>query len=465
MAKQEKSWEKRLTGSVDELAVDFVESLSYDVRLYKYDIAGSIAHAEMLAEQKIITKAEFAEIKRGLLEIGDEIAAGKFVFDKTQEDIHMAVESALAARIGEPGKRLHTGRSRNDQVATDIRLWMRDEIEGMLGLISALQMAFVRLADRYTDDMMPSYTHLQRAQPATIASYLLSFVEMLARDYSRLKDCRSRLNVSPLGSGAVAGSTLPLDRDMTAKNLGFADITYNSIDAVSDRDFCAEFIFCCSLIAAHLSRLAEDWILYTSSEFSFIRTDDAYCTSSSMMPQKRNPDMLELIRGKTGSVYGALVAMLTILKAQPSTYNRDLQEDKIHVFKASDTTVACLRMTEAIVSHTTFNTKRIADGLDEGFLDATALAEYLVRRGVPFRQAHGIVGGLVALCEKENKKKLGQLSLEQFQAACGKIDQDVYTTLDPAGVCRAYVTKGAAGPDNAKAQIAYWKDKIKNIRT
>ncbi len=461
MAKQEKSWEKRLSGSVDELAVDFVESLSVDRRLYKYDIAGSIAHAEMLAAVKIITKTEAADIKKALLEIGEEITAGKFKFDKSQEDIHMAIEAALVAKIGEAGQKLHTGRSRNDQVATDIRLWMRDEIEILLTRTTQLQIAFVRLADKYTDDIMPTYTHLQRAQPATIASYLLSFVEMLARDWSRLKDCRDRLNVCPLGSGAVAGSTLSLDRDMTAKNLGFKDITYNSIDAVSDRDFCAEFIFCCSLIASHLSRLAEDWILYTTAEFSFIRTDDAYCTSSSMMPQKRNPDMLELIRGKTGTVYGALVAMLTILKAQPSTYNRDLQEDKIHVFGAADTTDACLQMTAAIVSHTVFNTKRIADGLDEGFLDATALAEYLVRKGVPFRQAHGIVGGLVALCETEGKKKLGELSIEQFKAACDKIEEDVFGILDPAGVCRSYQTKGAAGPENAKAQIAYWKDKLK----
>jgi argininosuccinate lyase len=446
---------------VDELAVEFVQSLSYDQRLYKVDIAGSIAHAEMLAEVKIITRAEAAEIKKGLLEIGDQIAAGAFTFDKAQEDIHMAIESALVAKIGDAGKKLHTGRSRNDQVATDIRLWMRDEIEILLTRMTQLQIAFVRLAEKYTDDIMPSYTHLQRAQPVTIASYLLSFVEMLARDWSRLKDCRDRLNVCPLGSGAVGGSTLPLDREMTAKNLGFKDITYNSIDAVSDRDFCAEFIFCCSLMSAHLSRLAEDWIIFTSSEFSFVKTDDAYCTSSSMMPQKRNPDMLELIRGKTGTVYGALMAMLTILKAQPSTYNRDLQEDKIHVFKAADTADACLQMTAAIVSHTTFNTKQIADGLDAGFLDATALAEYLVRKGIPFRQAHGIVGGLVALCEKEDKKKLGELTIEQFRAACDTIEEGVYATLDPSGVCRNYQSKGAAGPENAKAQIAYWKDKLK----
>ena len=461
MAKQEKSWEKRLSGSVDELAVDFVESLSYDQRLYKYDIAGSIAHAEMLAAVKIITKAEAAEIKKGLLEIGDQIAVGKFKFDKTLEDIHMAIESALIEKIGDAGKKLHTGRSRNDQVATDIRLWMRDEIEILLTRITQLQLAFTKSAARYTDDIMPSYTHLQRAQPVTIASYLLSFVEMLARDYSRLKDCRDRLNVCPLGSGAVAGSTLPLDREMTATTLGFRDIKYNSIDAVSDRDFCAEFIFCCSLVSAHLSRLAEDWIIYTSAEFSFIKTDDAYCTSSSMMPQKRNPDMLELIRGKSGSVYGALVAMLTILKAQPSTYNRDLQEDKIHVFTAADYTDTCLQMTTAIVSHTTFNTAQIAAGLDAGFLDATALAEYLVKKSIPFRQAHGIVGSLVAQCEDEGKKKLAELTLEQFKAACDKIDQDVFDTLDPAGVCKSYQSKGAAGPQDAEAQIKYWKGKLK----
>lgn len=461
MAKAEKSWEKRLSGSVDELAVHFVESLSFDRRLYKVDIVGSIAHAEMLAAQKLITNAELAEIKRGLIEIGEEIAAGTFAFDVTQEDIHMAVESALIAKTGDAGRKLHTGRSRNDQVATDIRLWMRDEIEIMQTHITLLQRALVKLAEKYTDAVMPAYTHLQRAQPVSIASYLLSFVEMLARDWSRLKDCRKRLNVCPLGSGAVGGSTLPLDRTKTAELLGFADITYNSIDAVSDRDFCAEYIFCCSLIAAHLSRLAEDWILYTASEFGFIRTDDAYCTSSSMMPQKRNPDMLELIRGKTGTAYGALVAMLTIMKAQPSTYNRDLQEDKLHVFAASDNAAACLQMAEAIVSHTAFNTAKIAAGLDEGFLDATALAEYLVNRGVPFRQAHGIVGGLVALCEKEGKQKLADLSIEQFKTACDKIEQDVYTTLNPAGVCQAYKTLGAAGPTAAKAQIKYWKEKLK----
>ncbi len=461
MAQGEKSWEKRLAGGPDELAVDFVESLSFDRRLYKHDIAGSIAHAEMLAARGLITRAELVDIKKGLLEIAEEIASGRFVFDKRQEDIHMAVEAALIAKIGEAGKKLHTGRSRNDQVATDLRLWMRDEIEILQAYLTDLQRALVKQAEQYAEEIMPAYTHLQRAQPVTIGAYLLSFVEMLARDWSRLKDCRARLNVCPLGSGAVAGSTLPLDREMTAKSLGFADITYNSIDSVSDRDFCAEFIFCCALIAAHLSRLAEDWILFATTEFGFVRIADAYCTSSSMMPQKRNPDMLELIRGKTGSVYGSLVGMLTILKAQPSTYNRDLQEDKLHVFRAADVTEACVQMARAIVEHTTFQTKRIAQGLEEGFLDATAMAEYLVGKGVPFREAHGIVGTLVAQCEKEGKVKLSHLSLDQMQAVCRVIGGDVYDVLNPAGVCRHYKTLGAGGLENTRAQIQYWKEKIK----
>ncbi|HQG05826.1 MAG TPA: argininosuccinate lyase [Anaerohalosphaeraceae bacterium] len=461
MAHGEKSWEKRLAGAPDERAVDFVQSLSWDRRLYKHDIAGSIVHAEMLAAVGLITRAEFSAIKKGLLEIAEEMEAGRFVFDKRQEDIHMAIEAALIERIGEPGKKLHTGRSRNDQVAADLRLWMRDEIELLQSCISQLQRALVKQAELYAEAIMPAYTHLQRAQPVTIGAYLLSFVEMLARDWSRLKDCRLRLNVCPLGSGAVAGSTLPLDRMMTARQLGFADITYNSLDAVSDRDFCAEFLFCCSLIAAHLSRLAEDWILFATTEFGFIRIDDAYCTSSSMMPQKRNPDMLELIRGKTGSVYGALIAMLTILKAQPMTYNRDLQEDKVHVFQAADTTEASVQMARAIVEHTSFQTERIAEGLDKGFLDATALAEYLVGLQVPFREAHGIVGTLVALCEKEGKTKLADLPLEQMQSVCPKIQKDVYQVLQPAGVCRSYRTLGAGGPENTRAQIKYWKEKLK----
>ncbi len=459
MAKPEKSWEKRLSGKPDALAVDFVESLSYDRRLYKYDLIGSIAHARMLADGKFITEIEFDTIQESLLKIGEEIAKGTFEFRTEHEDIHMAIEAALVEQIGEVGKKLHTGRSRNDQVATDLRLWMRERIELIQGAITSLQGALVELADKHTTDVMPAYTHMQRAQPVVIAAYLLSFVEQLQRDFLRLKNTAMLADVCPLGCGAVAGSTLKLDRKSTADQLGFASIAANSIDAVSDRDFCAEFIFDCSLIAAHLSRLAEDWIIYSTSEFAFIRISDSFCTSSSMMPQKRNPDMLELIRGKTGSVYGSLIAMLTILKAQPSGYNRDLQEDKIHVFSAADTVEASLEITAAIAANTTFNTEHITAGLDAGFLDATALAEYLVRKDVPFRSAHGVVGALVAMCETDNKK-LADLTIDQFKAHCPQVEDDVYKYLGPANVANSYATRGAGGPKQAERQIDCWKKEL-----
>jgi len=459
MAEAEKSWEKRLAGEPDDLTVNFVESLSIDKRLYKYDIVGSIAHAQMLAEQKLITKDEFKQIKDGLIEISEEITQGRFKFEKKYEDIHMAIETALVKKIGQAGKKLHTGRSRNDQVATDVRLWMRDQIEILQAKITLLQKAFVRLAGKYSENIMPGYTHLQRAQPIVIACYLLSFVEQFERDFIRLKNCMGLLNTSPLGSGAVAGSTLPLDRKSTAKQLGFSDISYNSIDAVSDRDFCAEFIFDCALVVTHLSRWAEDWIIYSSYEFGFVRIDDAYCTSSSIMPQKRNPDVLELIRAKTGLIYGSLIAMLTILKGQPSGYNRDMQEDKVHIFAASDTIESCLDIASAIVSHTKFNTKKISIDLEEGFLDATALADYLVVKGVAFREAHGIVGSLVADCEQQNKK-LAELSLEELQKYSALIETDVYENLGATNVADKYVTEGSAGQRQAKEQIAYWNKQL-----
>jgi argininosuccinate lyase len=457
MTKADKSWEKRLAGQPDPMMIDFVESLSYDQRLYKYDIAGSIAHAQMLSEQGLLTRDEFKQIKDALIQISEEIAAATFEFDKTFEDIHMAIEAALVTKAGEAGKKLHTGRSRNDQVAADIRLWMRDEIELIHEKINCLQKALVRLAGRHCEHVMPGYTHLQRAQPIVIAMYLMSFVEQLERDFVRLKNCRTLLNLSPLGSGALAGSTLPLDRKSTAAQLGFADITYNSIDAVADRDFCAQFLFDCALVATHLSRLAEDWIIYSTTEFGFVRIDDSHCTSSSMMPQKRNPDVLELIRAKTGRLYGSLIAMLTILKALPSGYNRDLQEDKIHVFAAADTVKSSLDMASAVVSHTRFDTARIAAGLEQGFLDATALAEYLVKKGAAFRQAHGIVGSLVADCEKQGRK-LAQLSLDEFKRHFPPTEPDVYESLGAAKVVNKYVTEGGAGPTQAKRQLAYWTD-------
>ena len=460
MAKKRKSWEKRLAEGPDEMAMDFVQSLSYDRRLYKYDIAGSIAHAEMLAKQKLISKEDYKKIRKGLLEIDSEIDSGKFRFDKSQEDIHMAVEAALIKKAGEAGKKLHTGRSRNDQVVTGMRLWMRDEMEILKEKITELQKALVESAGKYISDIMPSYTHLQRAQPVSIASYLLSFVEQLERDYIRLGNCFNLLNVSPLGSGAIAGSTLPLDRERTTEQLGFCGMSRNSIDTVSDRDFCAEFIFDCSLISVHLSKLAEDWIIFSSSEFDFVKIADKFCTSSSMMPQKRNPDMLELIRGRAGRVFGSLVSMLTVLKGLPSGYNRDLQEDKIHIFAAADTVSQSLDIAGRVVRNTSFNTEKIRSGLDTGFLDATAMAEYLVLKKVPFRQAHQIVGTLVVLCEKENKR-LSDLSIEILKKHCASIENDVYEYIGASNVVKKYATAGAAGFSQSKEQIEFWQGRLR----
>lgn len=460
MTKPSKSWQSRLSQDQDAIAVDFVESLSVDIRLYKYDIAGSIAHAQMLSEEKLITRAEFTKIKQGLTQIAEQIEAGKFKFDKNHEDIHMAIEAALIKAIGEAGMKLHTGRSRNDQVTLDMRLWMRDRIDLIDQLIADAQRSLVKLAEQQGQIVMPGYTHLQRAQPITAGSALLAYVEMLQRDRERLADARRRVNICPLGAGALAGSSLPLNRQLVAELLGFPAITRNSIDSVSDRDFCAEFVFACAMTGMHLSRLAEDWIIYMSGEFGFITIDDAYCTSSSMMPQKRNPDMLELIRGKCGRLYGDLMALLTMLKAQPLAYNRDMQEDKKHLFDAADTLEACLAMTAVIVAHTKLNPAEITEGLDQGYLDATALAEYMVRKGVPFRQAHGAVGKLVSQCETD-KQQLAQLPLAQLQKACDKIEADIFDSLTAKNVVAQYATGGAAGVKQLTEQLAYWKNFFK----
>ena len=460
MSKANKSWQSRMSEGQDELAVEFVESISVDERLYKYDIAGSIAHAQMLSEEKLISKEEFRQIKEGLTEIAEQMEGGKFRFDKQYEDIHMVIEAALIKKIGAVGGKLHTGRSRNDQVSLDMRLWMRDQISTIIARVMALQEALVKMAGRQGQVLMPGYTHLQRAQPVLAGHYLLAFVEQLQRDRGRLRDCRGRVNVCPLGSGALAGSSLPLNRARVAELLGFSAITRNSMDGVSDRDFCAEFLYSCAMVGMHLSRLAEDWIIYSSAEFGFIRIADAYSTGSSMMPQKRNPDMLELIRGKCGGLYGNLMALLTMLKGQPMTYNRDMQEDKTQVFDASDTVEACLAMAAAIVKNTRFNAERISKGLDEGFLDATGLAEYLVGKGVSFREAHQIVGALVNECESEGIS-LGQAPLEKMQKACSEISDDVYEYLGAGNVAARYAVAGSAGQKQLAEQLEFWKEELK----
>ncbi len=458
MAKN-KSWQSRMAVEQDKLAIQFVESISYDKRLYRYDIDGSIAHAQMLQEQGILTKKEFGQIKKGLNEIAAEMESGKFKYDITCEDIHMVVEAALIKKIGDVGKKLHTGRSRNDQVALDMRLWARDEVDTLCELLKDLQKALIELAEKEGEIVMPSYTHLQRAQPVVSGHYLLAYVEMFERDRQRLLDARKRINVSPIGSGAVAGSTLALNRKRTAELLDFPAVTRNSIDSISDRDFCLELTFCCSTAAMHLSRIAEDWIIYMTEEFGFIKISDAFCTSSSMMPQKRNPDMLELIRGKTGRVYGALVSLLTVMKAQPLSYNRDMQEDKEQMFDAVDTLRASLTIMAAMARNTSFKAEKISDGLDRGFLDATALAEYFVSCGMPFRQSHQVVGKLVAKCENAGIK-LAELPLEDFTAEWKNVTKDVYKSLDPVNVAKSYKSDGAGGVKQLNTQLKYWKKQM-----
>jgi argininosuccinate lyase len=453
----QKSWQARFSQAADALTESYVESLSFDRRLWNYDVAGSVAHAEMLADVGLISKADCQAIKRGLREIESDVRAAKFRWDPACEDVHMAIEAALIARIGEPGKRLHTARSRNDQVALDLRLYTRDAIDlDMIPLLASLQSALVDSAERYVDAVMPAYTHLQRAQPVTAGAYLLAYVEQFARDRERFADARKRVDVCPLGSGAVAGSTLPIDREAVAFRLGFASITRNSIDSTSDRDFLIEFLAAAALCAGHLSRLAEDLILYMSQEFGFVTVADAFCTGSSMMPQKRNADVLELVRGKTGRVYAALFGMMTLAKGLPMAYNRDLQEDKIHLFSAHDTLKASLEIAAAVIRNTTFNTDRLLAATQEGFMDATVLAEYLVGKGVSFRRAHQVVGTLVAFAEKSGRE-LAELSLDEFTDVCEHIERDVYEYLGPANVVQRYRSAGNAGPDSAREQISFWR--------
>ncbi len=476
--KQEKSWQARIGEATDAIAQSFVESISYDWRLYKHDIAGSIAHATMLAKVGLITDADKDAIVKGLKQIESEIDrdgpkwAG---FKPELEDIHMCVESELTARIGEPGRKLHTGRSRNDQVATDLALWISWNAEELNSALADLASAFVELADRSRDIVMPSFTHLQRAQPILGGAEALAWCSMFVRDGAEALCLVSQTDedTSPLGSGAIAGSSLPLDAAMTAKALDFERPPRNSIEATASRDYACEFVFRCAMIAQHLSRWAEQWIIYMTTEFNFIKIADRYTTSSSMMPQKRNPDMLELIRGRCGNVYGDLFALMTILKGLPIGYNRDLQEDKRIVFRAYDSVSSCLTMAAAIVNSASYNKEAIEPTLDKGFLDATSLAEYLVTRGIPFRTAHHIVGTLVARCEKEGKHALSQLSVDAFNevieaterrsdgATKGiRVMDEVYSCLGAKNVVKRYQSAGAAGGKPFEEQLKAWKERL-----
>jgi argininosuccinate lyase len=439
----------------------FTESISFDRRLWRQDIAGSIAHATMLRQVGCLTHRELRAIIRGLDTIGKEIEAGRFRWQAELEDVHMNIEAALTDRVP-AGAKLHTGRSRNDQVALDMRLWLREQMTELQREIRLLQRAMVRLGERERDVIIPGYTHLQRAQPVYLAHHLLAYVEMLARDAQRLLECFARVNVCPLGSGALAGSTLPLDRELVAELLGFVDtegkpqVTQNSMDAVSDRDFAVEFCSTAALLGVHLSRLAEDLVLWSSSEFNFIRIADAYTTGSSLMPQKKNPDVAELIRGKSGRMIGNLVALLTLLKGLPMTYNRDLQEDKERLFDTADTVRAAVRLCAAMLEHTQANREACRAAAGDPALLATDLADYLVRKGLPFRQAYHAVGALVALAERLGKP-LNQLTLAELRSVERKFGADVSEAFDLRQAMARRRLTGAPGTQEVGKQLARWK--------
>ena len=439
----------------------FSESISFDWRLWKHDIQGSIAHATMLKKIGVLTRAECGAIVRGLNRIGSEIAAGSFPWKTELEDIHMNIEAELTRRVP-AGAKLHTGRSRNDQVALDVRLWVRDEISELQGELRVLQQALVDLGAANAAVVIPGYTHLQRAQPVYLAHHLLAYVEMLERDHQRLADCWQRVNVCPLGNGALAGSTLGLDRELVAKLLGFVDpqgrprLTQNSMDGVCDRDFVIEFCAVAALLAVHLSRLAEDVILWVSSEFNFIRIADAYTTGSSLMPQKKNPDVAELTRGRSGRVIGNLVALLTLLKGLPMTYNRDLQEDKERLFDSADTVKACVSLMAAMLANVTVNKASCAAAARDPLLLATDLADYLVKRGTPFRQAHHVVGAVVAMAERSGRP-LDQLTVEDFRKIDGRFGSDVTGVFNLTRALTRRASIGAPGTAQVRKQLARWK--------
>ncbi|MBI4687977.1 MAG: argininosuccinate lyase [Nitrospirae bacterium] len=423
-----KPWAGRFAEKTAKIVEAFTASVHFDKRLWRHDIEGSIAHAKMLGKQNIIPQKDANLIIKGLNEIKKEIESGKFKFSDELEDVHMNIEHALIKKIGPAGGRLHTARSRNDQVALDLRLYLRDELKEIISLIDNFREVLAALAEKYIDIIMPGYTHLQRAQPVLLSHHLLAYYEMLKRDEERFRNCLKITNVMPLGSAAMSGTTLPIDRKYTAKLLGFSEVSCNSMDAVADRDFVLEFLSASSVLMVHLSRLAEEFILWCSSEFGFIELPDAYSTGSSIMPQKKNPDVMELTRGKSGRVFGHLVSMLTIQKWLPLTYNRDMQEDKEPVFDTVDTVKACLSVIVSMMPKVKFNKTRMAKATEEGLLTATDLAEYLVKKGVPFRDAHEITGRAVRYCI-ENNKALTGLTLNEFKQFSNATDKDVFRCL------------------------------------
>ena len=458
-----KLWGGRFTQKTDSLAQEFNESLSFDQRFWRQDIRGSIAHATMLADRKIISEEDRKAILQGLTQIAEELENGTLTFenDSDYEDIHSFIEGTLTERIGDAGKRLHTGRSRNDQVALDMKLYIRDEIDETGALLTTLLSEILKIMEENTDTVMPGFTHLQKAQPTTLAHHFGAYFEMFLRDRSRMNDCRKRLNLCPLGAGAFAGTTYPLDRDETARLLDFDGPTRNSMDSVSDRDYLIEYLSDLAMTAMHLSRLAEEIIIWNTNEYRFVEIADTYSTGSSIMPQKKNPDIAELIRGKTGRVYGALTGLLTVMKGLPLAYNKDMQEDKEAFFDARDTLVKGLTVFTAMLKTVTFRKEEMERGASGGFTNATDCADYLVKKGLPFRDAHRVVGELVAYCLNE-KKALLDLSLEELQKFHPAFGEDVFEDLSMISCVEKRDIPGAPAPARVQQAIDSAREKLKN---
>src|SRR6266498_4020556 len=447
----------RLRQPAAELAQRYGESISFDWRLYRHDIAGSIAHATALARARIITADEWQQIEDGLRAIEKEIESGKFEWDASLEDVHMNIEAALTKRFALAGSKLHTARSRNDQIALDLRLFVKAEFAEVSARLRRLQIALLNIAERHIDALMPGYTHLQRAQPITFSHYLLGQMEAFERDANRLRDCLTRTDVLPLGSGALAGSTIVLDREGIARDLGFSGVSQNSVDAIGDRDFACEFLFCLAMIGLHLSRLSEDLIIWSTTEFGFLEFSDSFSTHSSLMPQKKNPDMAELTRGKTGRLYGNLMSILTRMKALPSSYNRDIQEDKEALFDSVDTIKSALEVFAAMLPDLKINRERMENAAGDSSLLATDLAEYLVKKGTPFREAHQIVGELV-VHSMTKSVPLDQIGVAEMKKFSPHFDEDVAKIFDIRDSLAQRRAIGAPSPENIAAQIKRWKE-------
>jgi argininosuccinate lyase len=447
------------SSAVDKRVEKFTESISFDHRLYRQDIRGSIAHAWMLADQKILTSAEATAIEKTLTDIEGEISAGTFELKEELEDIHMNIEQVLIDRLGDVGRKLHTGRSRNDQCSTDARLWVREAIDRIDAALGELQRSFLSRCDRDADVILPAYTHLQRAQPVLASHYWLAYIEKFQRDRDRLMDCRRRVNLCSLGTAALAGTTLNIDRQNTAQRLGFDGLVANSLDSSSDRDYLLETAFCLCTIAIHLSGWAEEWILWSTVEFDFVKLPHAFCTGSSIMPQKINPDVLELTRGKTARVVGSLQTLLMLTKGLPLAYNRDLQEDKPPLFDAVDTVESCLAVAAPLVAGAELKRDSIAARLHRGFLDATTLMEYLIKRGTPQRSAHHLIGGLVKRATEKNVT-LAELSLEEFQSFDSTLDASVYDVLGVEKAVQAFQSVGSTAPAHVANEVQAWKSRL-----